>query len=95
MATGDTLHHADEARPRRVACFRCRLYSREERRCRIGKVNPQTKLDTYEAVQVFGVRALCAFNLYREQLLSHLNVLSSAPSPSTRDVLPLRKGAPL
>ncbi|MCS6831579.1 MAG: hypothetical protein RMM08_12655 [Armatimonadota bacterium] len=56
--------------PKRVLCLRCRFYDRERHRCTIGKVNPRTKLDTYETVQVLGVRALCSFNLYRDQLLS-------------------------
>ncbi|GBC96858.1 hypothetical protein HRbin16_02669 [bacterium HR16] len=57
--------------PKRILCPRCRLYDREGRRCTIGKVNPRTKLDTYETAQVLGVRALCAFNLYRDHLLAH------------------------
>ncbi len=54
---------------RRVTCARCRLYDRLARRCTIGKVNPRTKLDTYETARLLGVRALCAFNLYREKML--------------------------
>lgn len=57
-------------RVKRVLCTSCRLYDIERRRCRIGKVNPRTRLDTYETAQVLGVRALCSFNLYREVLLS-------------------------
>ncbi len=69
--TAGTNHHPDEsASPQRVSCFRCRFYDRGERRCRLGKVNPQSKLDTYDTAQVLGIRALCAFNLYRDQLLS-------------------------
>lgn len=55
--------------PKRILCFRCRLYDSGERRCRIGKVNPRTKLDTYEVAKVLGTRALCMFNLYREHML--------------------------
>jgi hypothetical protein len=36
----------------------------------LGKVNPRTKLDTYETARLLGVRSLCPFNLYRERLLS-------------------------
>lgn len=60
----------DTTPPRRILCPRCRLYDRLARRCTAGKVNPRTKLDTYEAAQVLGVRALCAFNLYRDRILS-------------------------
>jgi len=56
--------------PKRILCPRCRLYDRGGRRCTMGKVNPRTKLDTYETAQVLGVRALCAFNLYRDHLAS-------------------------
>lgn len=59
----------DTRPPKRILCPRCRLYDRLTRRCTVGKVNPRTKLDTYEAAQVLGVRALCAFNLYRDRLL--------------------------
>lgn len=69
MANGDRVQRVDSERPKRVTCHRCRLYDRERRRCRLGKVNPRSKLETYETAQVLGVRALCAFNLYREQLL--------------------------
>ncbi|MEJ5252680.1 MAG: hypothetical protein HPY54_01415 [Chthonomonadetes bacterium] len=57
-------------RVERIGCFRCRLYDRIGRRCTVGKVNPRTKLDTYEVVQVLGARALCSFNLYRDQIVS-------------------------
>jgi hypothetical protein len=56
--------------PKRILCPRCRFYDRAGRRCQVGKVNPRTKLDTYETARVLGVRALCALNLYRDQLLS-------------------------
>lgn len=59
-------------RVRRIICLRCRLYDRIGRRCIIGKVNPRTKIDTYEVVQVLGARALCSFNLYRDQIVSTL-----------------------
>lgn len=59
-------------RIRRIVCMRCRLYDRIKRRCTIGKVNPRTKIDTYEVVQVLGARALCSFNLYRDQIVSTL-----------------------
>lgn len=69
--SADTDRHPEETViPQRVSCFRCRFYDRVERRCRLGKVNPQSKLDTYDTAQVLGIRALCAFNLYRDQLLS-------------------------
>lgn len=63
-------HSEDTTSPRRILCPRCRLYDRLTRRCAVGKVNPRTKLDTYETAQVLGVRALCAFNLYRDRILS-------------------------
>lgn len=56
---------------RRINCSRCRLYDRANRHCTMGKVNPRTKLDTYETAQVLGVRALCVFNLYRDQLIAY------------------------
>jgi hypothetical protein len=61
--------HQNHTQPKRILCARCAFYDRVQRRCRIGKVNPRTKLDTYEAARLLGVRALCPFNLYREQLL--------------------------
>lgn len=61
--------HEHDTPPRRILCPRCRLYDRKRRRCTIGKVNPRTKLDTYETARVLGVRALCALNLYRDRLL--------------------------
>ncbi len=57
---------------RKITCPRCRLYDRARRRCLIGKVNPRTKIDTYETARVLGVRALCSFNLYRDRMLSRL-----------------------
>lgn len=58
------------ANTKRILCLRCRLYDSVRRRCTIGKVNPPTRLDTYEAAQVLGVRALCPFNLYRDRMIS-------------------------
>jgi len=58
-----------QAQPKRILCPRCPLYDRTGRRCTIGKVNPPTKLDTYETAFLLGVRALCPFNPYRERLL--------------------------
>jgi hypothetical protein len=58
-----------QAQPKRILCPRCPLYDRGKRRCTIGKVNPRTKLDTYETAFLLGVRALCPFNPYRERLL--------------------------
>ena len=43
-------------RPREAPMYHC-------------KVNPRTKLDTYETARLLGVRALCPFNPYRERLL--------------------------
>ena len=68
MKTTDDERHT--AQPRRILCPRCRFYDRERRRCTVGKVNPRTKLDSYETAQVLGVRALCTFNLYRDRLLA-------------------------
>ena len=58
-----------QAQPKRILCPRCPLYDRTGRRCTIGKVNPRTKLDTYETASLLGVHALCPFNPYRERLL--------------------------
>jgi hypothetical protein len=58
-----------QAQPTRILCPRCPLYNRAKRRCTIGKVNPRTKVDTYETARLLGVRALCPFNPYRERLL--------------------------
>ncbi|MGQ9736994.1 MAG: hypothetical protein ACUVRT_03625 [Armatimonadota bacterium] len=58
------------ASDRRILCTRCRLYDSARRRCTIGKVNPRTRLDTYETARVLGARALCPFNLYRDRMVS-------------------------
>lgn len=59
-----------ETSTKRIICTRCHLYDRGRRRCALGKVNPRTRLDTYETAQVLGVRALCPFNPYRDRMVS-------------------------
>lgn len=58
------------ASTKRILCSRCRLYDSVRRCCTISKVNPRTRLDTYETAQVLGVRAVCPFNPYRERMVS-------------------------
>jgi hypothetical protein len=49
-------------------CRDCPHYVEETRRCAMGKINPQRKSQAVEVVNIFGVRALCTMNDYREWL---------------------------
>jgi hypothetical protein len=51
-----------------MQCQDCPLFDPELRRCRDGKINPQKWEQALEAANVFGIRALCAYNDHRESL---------------------------
>lgn len=50
-------------------CRDCPRYDRDERKCLDGKVNPQKWTLTVEVANVFGVRAICPLNDFRERLI--------------------------
>ena len=53
---------------RRMSCWNCPRYSRTDRKCREGKVNPKRKSDTFAVAELLGLRALCHYNPYRDAL---------------------------
>ena len=53
-------------------CRDCSLYEPERDGCRSGKLNPHTKENAVEVVQLLGLRALCVFNDFREPLIQHM-----------------------
>lgn len=50
-------------------CRDCARYNAEERKCTLGKVNPPRKSGVVEVVKIFGMRAICPFNDYREEVI--------------------------
>ena len=67
-----------EKPPRRMSCWNCPRYLREERRCREGKANPKRKSDTFAVAETLGVRTLCHYNVYRDALAMRM-FFPSAP----------------
>ncbi len=57
-----------EKAPKRMTCWKCKRYSRTERRCLEGKANPKRKSDSFAVAETLGLRALCHFNPYRDGL---------------------------
>ena len=57
---------AEKQAERRMACWNCPRYDRTERHCKDGKTNPKRKTDSVLAAELFGVRALCHYNPYRD-----------------------------
>ena len=53
---------------KRMSCWQCRRYDRDERLCRDGKANPKRKTDTITVAEVLGLNALCHYNPYRDDL---------------------------
>ncbi|HXH61392.1 MAG TPA: hypothetical protein VNI20_08535 [Fimbriimonadaceae bacterium] len=51
-------------------CRDCPRYDPENRRCRDGKLNPPRYSDAVEVANVWGVRAICAYNDHRPRLVS-------------------------
>jgi hypothetical protein len=51
-----------------MLCQDCPLFDPDRRRCRDGKINPQSWEIAVEAANVFGIRALCPYNDHREAL---------------------------
>jgi hypothetical protein len=58
-------------------CRDCPCHQEETAKCRDGKLNPQTWEQAVSVSQVFGLRAICVFNDYRERL-----VAARTPGPS-------------
>jgi hypothetical protein len=53
---------------KRMTCWRCPRYNRDERRCQDGKTNPKNKVDSIAVVELLGLRMLCHYNPYRDIL---------------------------
>jgi hypothetical protein len=51
-------------------CRDCPRYDHEGRRCRDGKLNPPRYSDAVEVANVWGVRAICAYNDHRPRLVA-------------------------
>lgn len=51
-------------------CRDCSRFDIAARKCRDGKVNPQTWGESIEVANHLGVRCICVFNDYREKLVS-------------------------
>ena len=55
------------------ACWTCRCYDRELRRCRSGKTNPRKKHVSITVAELLGPQALCILNPYREPLILRMS----------------------
>jgi hypothetical protein len=51
-----------------MRCWNCPRYNREERVCLDGKANPKKKADAVAVAEFLGLRTLCHYNPYRDQL---------------------------
>ena len=58
---------------KRMTCWNCRRYDRNEFRCLDGKTNPKKKADTIMVAELLGLRALCHYNLYRDLLAQRIH----------------------
>lgn len=45
-------------------CSKCGEYSFSLRRCRLGKINPQSKKAVFEAAEMMGGDYICRYNKY-------------------------------
>ena len=54
---------------KRLTCWQCASYDREERRCRVGKCNPKKKHESLTVAEMLGPQALCLHNPFREPLI--------------------------
>jgi hypothetical protein len=52
-----------------VYCEDCPRWDSEKRKCRDGKLNPQTWTQAFEVAGHIGLRAICVFNDHRERLV--------------------------
>lgn len=52
-----------------MTCRDCHRFDVESKRCKDGKVNPQSYSDSFEVARYLGLRSICVFNDFREQLL--------------------------
>jgi hypothetical protein len=68
-----------------MRCSQCERFDPEKRACRDGKINPPNYVLTVEAVNVFGVRALCMFNDHRERL-APVRALTGIPPLKDKEV---------
>ena len=53
---------------KRMTCWQCPRYNREERRCLDGKANPKKKADSVTIAETLGLRTLCHYNPHRDAL---------------------------
>ena len=68
-----------EKAPRRMTCWNCRRYSRNDQRCLEGKANPKRKSDSFAVAESLGLRALCHFNPWRDGMAMRM-FFPGAPS---------------
>ena len=64
-----------------MTCRRCPLYDKTAMRCRDGKTNPRRKADAFTVAEMFGARALCFHNRYREALAFRMYYPAQAAVP--------------
>jgi hypothetical protein len=57
-----------------VYCRDCARYDPETEKCRDRKLNPQDWEMAVNVAQIFGLRAVCIFNDYRERLVESRKV---------------------
>lgn len=70
-------------------CRDCALWNPEDRRCKNGKVNPQSWEETVNVANVLGVRAICIFNDHRERLVgSRLSQVPERPTSKPKALEP-------
>jgi hypothetical protein len=66
-------------------CRDCPRYDQEARKCRDGKLNPRRYSDAIEVANVWGVRAICAYNDHRPRIVSVRANTDPAEQPSTSE----------
>ena len=62
-----------EPNRKRLTCWQCSTYDRDERCCRVGKVNPTKKHESITVAELFGPQTLCIHNPFREPLLLRIH----------------------
>ena len=74
-----------------MECRDCARWDAEERKCLDGKVNPHNWEAAVSVAQIFGVRAVCMFNDYRERLVQCRKPIDEKTEPRMAARLPSRR----
>ncbi len=66
-----------------MECKDCPRFDPEHERCKDGKLNPLSKGTAIEVVQIHGIRSICTFNRFREELI-HARLLTDGARKANR-----------